>query len=80
MGKRKKKGTEEADEMYEVDHIVASRLVKGAPRRQSTSFAGRATAPKAIRGSELATCKAAQRSSQTMKNGEAISGVERDET
>ena len=31
MGKRKKKGTEEADEMYEVDHIVARRLVEGAP-------------------------------------------------
>ena len=31
MGKRKKKGTEEADEMYEVDHIVARRLVRGAP-------------------------------------------------
>ena len=31
MGKRKKKGTEEADEMYEVDQIVARRLVKGAP-------------------------------------------------
>ena len=63
MGKRKKKGTEEADEMYEVDHIVASRLVEGG--RQSTSFAGRAMTRRVTPGSHCPICAG---SSQTWLN------------
>ena len=31
MGKRKKKDAEEEDDVYEVDHIVSRRLIKGSP-------------------------------------------------